>query len=101
MSETFSRYDAADYLDTNEDIRLYLEACIAESGDDPTAVTRALGTVARARNFSALARDVGMSRQGLYDALSDDGNPSYATVAKVLAALGLRLSVQSRASDAA
>ena len=101
MSETFSRYDAADYLDTNEDIRLYLEACIAESGDDPAAVTRALGTAARARNFSALARDVGMSRQGLYDALSDDGNPSYATVAKVLAALGLRLSVQSRASDAA
>ena len=42
-----------------------------------------------------------MSRQGLYDALSDDGNPSYATVAKVLAALGLRLSVQSRASDVA
>ena len=52
MSETFSRYDAADYLDTNEDIRLYLEACIAESGDDPAAVTRALGTAARARNLA-------------------------------------------------
>lgn len=101
MSETFSRYDSADYLQTSEDIRLYLQACMEEAGDDPAFMASALGVVARTRNFSALAREVGMSREGLYQALSDEGNPSYATVTKVLRALGLQLAVRARDADAA
>lgn len=92
--ETFSRYDTADYLKTEEDIAAYLEAVMEEGCDDPVFVARALGVVARARNLSQLARDVGMSRQGLDKALSGEGNPSFATVAKVAKALGLRIKFQ-------
>jgi probable addiction module antidote protein len=87
----FSRYDSADYLETQDDIVAYLEAVMAEGGDDPAYLTRALGVVARARNISKLARDTGMSREGIYKALSDEGNPSFATVAKIAGALGLRI----------
>jgi probable addiction module antidote protein len=88
--ETFSRYDSADYLKTNEDIAAYFEAA-AEESDDPAFLARALGVVARARNMSQLAREVGMSREGLSKALSGHGNPTLATVMKVAKALGLRV----------
>ncbi len=89
MSETFSRYDSADYLKTDEDIAAYLEACADEN--DPVLMAHALGVVARARNMSQLARETGMTREGLYKALSVDGNPSFATVMKVAHALGFRV----------
>jgi len=92
--QKFSRYDSADYLETEDDIAAYLEAVMSEGGDDPAYITRALGTVARARNISKLARDTGMSREGIYKALSDDGNPSFATVAKIAHALGLRIAFE-------
>jgi len=91
-NEIFSRYDTADYLKTEEDIAAYMDAVMEEGGGDPAYVARALGVVARVRNMSQLARDVGMSRQGLDKALSSDGNPSFSTVVKVAQALGLRVS---------
>lgn len=94
--EQFSRYDSADYLKTDADITAYLEAVMEEAGDDPAFVAQALGVVARARNMSQLARDVGMSREGLYKALSADGNPSFATIMKVARALGLRVNFQAQ-----
>ena len=90
MDVKFSRYDTADYLKNEEDIVAYLDA-VMEDGE-PGLIAAALGDVARARNLSQLARDVGMSRQGLDKALSGEGNPSLATVLKVAQALGLRLS---------
>ena len=89
-AETFAS-DAANYLDTVEHVAAYLEAVIDESDDDPTVIARALGAIARSRNFSQIARETGLSREGLYKALSADGNPSLATVIKVSHALGLRL----------
>lgn len=89
MNETFSRYDSADYLKTDEDIAAYLEACAEEN--DPALMAQALGAVARARNMSQLARDTGLTREGLYKALSADGNPSLATVMKVARALGFQV----------
>ena len=91
----FSRYDTADYLETQEDIAAYLDAVMEEGSSDPGYVTRALGVVARARNISKLARDTGMSREGIYKALSDEGNPSFATVAKIAGALGLRITFEA------
>ena len=91
QNETFSRYDTADYLKSEADIAAYLEAVIEESGDDPAYIARALGVIARARNISNLARETGMSREGLYKALSGEGNPSFATITKVAHALGLRV----------
>ena len=94
MTETFSRYDAADYLRTPEDIAAYLEASAEEN--DPAQMTLALGAVARARNMSQLARDAGLTREGLYKALSEDGNPSFATIARVAKALGLRVKFEAK-----
>ncbi|MEO6606455.1 MAG: addiction module antidote protein [Aeromicrobium sp.] len=91
MTETFSSYDTADYLNSTADVAAYLEAVLEESGDDPSVIARAFGTVARSGNLSELAREVGMSREGLYKALSGEGNPSFATIMRVARAFGLRL----------
>jgi len=94
-SKRYIPFDAADYLDSIDDVVAYLEIALEESADDPTAVPRALGAIARSRNMSELARRVGMSRDGLYKALSDQGNPTWATVLKVTQALGLRLTLRA------
>ena len=90
-AESFAPFDAADYLDTVDDVVAYLEAILDEGYDDPTVIAQALGAIARSRNVSQIARQAGMSREGLYKALSADGNPSLATVIHVSHALGLRL----------
>ena len=95
--EQFARYDSADYLKTEENIAAYLEAVMEEGGDDPAYIARALGVVARARNMTALAQEVGMSRVGLNKALSGEGNPTLSTVLKVAKALGLKVSIQPAA----
>jgi probable addiction module antidote protein len=89
--EAFSRYDSADYLKTEEDVAAYLDAVMEAGGDDPAYIAHALGVIARARSMSQLARDTGLTREGLYKALSGEGNPSFATVLKVAHALGLKL----------
>lgn len=88
-------WDSADYLKTEADSTAYLEACLEEAPDDPAFIARALGVVARARNMSQLARDTGLTREGLYKALSEGGNPSFGTVLKVVNALGYRLALVS------
>ncbi len=94
MAINTTRWDSAEYLKTEEDMQLYLEACIEESGDDPSFIIHALGVIARAKNMSQLARDTGLTREGLYKALSPEGNPTFSTVSKVAKALGFKLSVQ-------
>lgn len=84
-------FDPANYLNSVEDVAAYLEASIEEDGDDSAAIKRALGNIARSQNFSEIARQSGLSREGLYKALSEDGNPSLATIIKVSSALGLKL----------
>src|SRR3546814_15677430 len=91
MAEKFSRYDSADYLNSLEDIAYYLEAALEEAGDDPAFITHAIGVIARSQNFTELARKVGMSREGLYKSLSNQGNPSLSTIQKVNLAPGPNL----------
>ncbi len=95
MAMKTTRWDSAKYLKTDEDIQLYLEACIEEAGDDPAFIVHALGVIARAKNMSQLARDTGLTREGLYKALSPEGNPTFITVAKVAKALGLQITIQN------
>ena len=85
------RWDAADFLKTKEDIAAYLDAAIEDG--DPELLKAALGDIARAKGMTELARAAGLGRTNLYKALSKGGNPEFATVAKVLRALGLRLTV--------
>lgn len=93
-SPTYRPFDPADYLEGIDDVAAYLEIALEESAEDPTAVPRALGVIARSRNMSELARRVGMSRDGLYKALSEQGNPTWSTILKITAALGLRLRLE-------
>ena len=84
-------YDVADQLRTKAEMAAYLDAWLAESPDDVAGIARALGDIARAQGMTQVARDTGLSRESLYRALSESGNPSLATVLKVAKALGLRL----------
>ncbi|MEP0957598.1 addiction module antidote protein [Microcoleus sp. FACHB-1515] len=88
--ETFS-WDAAEHLETKEDIAAYLEAALEEG--DSALIVAALGDIARSRGMTQIARETGLGRESLYKALSTEGNPEFATVLKVLKALGLRLQV--------
>ncbi|MFZ2855858.1 MAG: addiction module antidote protein [Rhodocyclaceae bacterium] len=91
MTEKFSRWDAADDLKTEEDIALYFAACTEEDPGDGSLIRAALNDISRARGMTQLAKDTGLSRDGLYTALSSEGNPSFATILKVMHALGLKL----------
>ena len=66
LTGNFSRYDTADYLNSSEDMLLYLEACLEEN--DPALIAHAFGVIARARGMTQLAKDTGISREGLYKA---------------------------------
>jgi probable addiction module antidote protein len=94
MALKTTRWDSAEYLKTDEDIAAYLDAVLEE--DDPALVTHALGVIARAKGMSQIARETGMGRESLYKALSPEGNPEFATVIKVLKALGLQLHASPR-----
>ena len=91
MAIKLKKWDSAEHLKTEEDIARYWEACLEEGGEDPAFITAALANIARARGMTTLARETGLTREGLYKALSPGGNPEFATVMKVIRALGLEL----------
>ncbi len=84
-------WDVAEYLSTPEEMAAYLEVALEDG--DPALVTAAIGDIARARGMTQLSRDTGLARESLYRALSAEGHPEFATVLKVLKALGLQLRV--------
>lgn len=86
-------WDASEYLKTEQDIIEYLDAA-AETGD-PTLMQAAIGDVAKARGMGQIAEAAGVGRESLYKSLSKDGNPSFQTIAKVVQALGGRLTIQA------
>jgi probable addiction module antidote protein len=91
MTLKLRKWDSAEHLKTDEDMAMYLEACFAEAGEDAAFIAKALGTIARAKGITQLAHDTGLGRESLYKALSGEGNPSFATIIKVVHALGVRL----------
>lgn len=84
-------YDVAEQLRTPEEMAAYLDAWLDEAPDDIAGIARALGDIARAKGMANVARESGLSRESLYKALSETGNPSFATVLKVARAVGLKL----------
>lgn len=90
-------FDPAAYLDSEEAIGAFLSEAL--ESDDAGFIADAIGVVARARGMTKVARDAGLSREGLYRTLSPDGNPELGTLLRVLSALGLRLSVKPAASS--
>jgi probable addiction module antidote protein len=87
-------WDAAQHLQSAEDIVAYLEAAFELR--DSALIAAALGDVARAKGMSKIARDTGLGRESLYKALSPTGNPELATVVKVVHALGLQLHAKAQ-----
>jgi probable addiction module antidote protein len=92
-------WDPADHMRTDEDMAAYLEAALEEG--DPALVAAALGDIARAKGMTQVAREAGLGRESLYKALSPAGNPEFATILKVIAALGLQLHASPAAAKGA
>jgi probable addiction module antidote protein len=86
------RFDIAEHLQSEVEISEFLTAAF-ESGD-PAHIARSLGIVARSKSMTQLARDVGMSRAALYRAFNGETNPEFATIMKILDALGIQLSAR-------
>ena len=91
MTLKLRKWDVVEHLKTDEDIALYLDACLEEAGDDAAFIAKALGDIARAKGMSQLARDTGLGRESLYKALSGERSPGFDTILKVMGALGLQL----------
>jgi probable addiction module antidote protein len=94
QTKTFA-YDVVEQLRTPEEMAAYLDAWFTDAPEDAAGIARALGDIARAKGMTQVARDSGLSRESLYKALSENGNPSLATVLKVAKALGVRLHAQA------
>jgi probable addiction module antidote protein len=86
-------WDAAEHLASEEDMAAYLDAALEDG--DAAVVVAALGDIARAKGMTQIARDAGLGRESLYKALSTTGNPEFATILKVVRALGLRFHVEA------
>jgi probable addiction module antidote protein len=84
-------WDAAEHLETKEDIAMYLEAALEDG--DPALVLAALEDIARSKGMTQIAHETGLGKESLHKALSGEGNPEFITVLKVVQALGLRLRV--------
>lgn len=89
MSIKLKEFDVVDFLETDEEMQDYLNAAIEEN--DPKFLFTALGDIVRAKNLSKLSRETGISREGIYKALSGDGNPAFTTILKIVNALGLKI----------
>jgi probable addiction module antidote protein len=89
--EQFSKFDAADYLDSEEMIAEYLTAALED--DNPDVFLAAIGDVAKARGMSAMAQSTGLGRESLYKALAPGAKPRYNTILKVLHGLGVKLTI--------
>jgi probable addiction module antidote protein len=90
---TTSLWDASEHLETDEDMAMYLEAAFEDG--DPALISAALGDIARAKGMSQIAEKTGLGRTSLYKALSPEGHPDFATILKVINALGMKLQATS------
>lgn len=93
MAAKTTRWDVMNHLKTPEDIAAYLEAAFEDG--DPMLIAAAIGDAARAHGMTALANETGLAREALYRALSENGNPEFATVLKVLGGLGVKLTAEA------
>jgi probable addiction module antidote protein len=93
---SFTKFDIADYLDSDEMIAEFLGAAMED--ENPDVFIAALGYVAKAKGMTEIARESGLGRESLYKALKEGSKPRYDTVLKVLSALGVKLTVVGKAA---
>jgi probable addiction module antidote protein len=90
----FSKWDPAEYIETKEDVLAFLEGALEEN--DPEFLFKTIGYIARSKGMAQIARELNLNREGLYTALSPQGNPSFITIARVLDNLGFQLSIKQK-----
>jgi probable addiction module antidote protein len=88
----FTRFDASEFLDSEEVIAEYLAAAIED--ENPDVFIAALGDVAKARGMAKIAEESGLGRESLYKALKPGSKLRYETVQKIVGALGVKLTVE-------
>ena len=93
---TFAKWDPAEYIDTKEAVIAFLVGALEEN--DPDFLLRTMGDIARSKGMTQIAKEMNLSRKGLYKSLAPDGNPSFRTVFKLLDILGLRLKIEQKIS---
>jgi len=93
---TFSDWDPAEIIDTKEDVVAFLEVAI--EANDPDFLLETIGHIARSKGMTQIAKELGVTRKGLYKSLAPDGNPSFKTVFKLLDLLGMRLKVELKSA---
>ena len=91
---TFAKWDPAEVIETREDVIALLGVALEEN--DPDFLLSVFGDIARSKGMTQVARELNMSRKGLYKALAPDGNPSFKTVFKLLDLLGMRIKVERK-----
>jgi len=90
------KWDPAEIIETREDVIAFLEGALEEN--DPEFFFKTIGYIARSKGMTQIAKELNLNREGLYTALSPQGNPSFITVAKVLDNLGFQLSIKQKES---
>jgi probable addiction module antidote protein len=93
---TFEKWDLADEIETKEDVIGILEAALEEN--DPEFLFKVIGNIARSKGMAQIAKELNLNRESLYRSLSQEGNPSFVTIVKVLDNLGFQLSVKQKVS---
>jgi probable addiction module antidote protein len=93
---TFAEYDTAEVIETKEDIIAFLEGAMVEN--DPEYLLKIIGDISRSKGMTQVARELGVTRKGLYKSLAPDGNPSFKTVFKLLDLLGLRVRLEPKSA---
>jgi probable addiction module antidote protein len=91
-----AKWDPAEFIDTKEDVIAHLEVALEEG--DMDFLLKTVGYIARSEGMAQIARELGVTREGLYKSLSPTGNPSFETVLKLLNILGFRLRIEQKAS---
>ena len=84
-----TEWDMADYIETAEDVLIYLSTALEEG--EPADVINVIGAIARSKGMTQLAKQIGVSREALYNSLSEKGNPSFSTVFNILRSMGITL----------
>jgi probable addiction module antidote protein len=92
--ETVSKWDPAEFIDTKEDIIAHLSLAIGDG--DIKYLLKIMDAIVRSEGMSQIARELGVTRMGLYKSLSPDGNPSFETVIKLLDILGFKLNIEQK-----
>ncbi|MCL1993026.1 MAG: putative addiction module antidote protein [Spirochaetes bacterium] len=90
----FKKWDPAEIIETKETAIVFLQCALEEN--DPECLLKTVGDICRSKGMTQIARELGVTRKGLYKSLAPDGNPSFKTVFRLLDLLGLSIKLEPK-----